>query len=290
MNLSDSRDFSQKFLFQERPIRGQFVRLTDTYERILSGKHYPPNIRTFLGEALACTALIHGLFKNTGKISLQFQGTGPLTLLSIHGELSHLRGLVQYSKELAQAELSLLSALQEGQLQLTFDFGENARHQSVIEVLSPRMKENIEHYFAQSEQTKTYLSIAVSNVSVTGCLIQRLPSAEEGADEAWNDAVIRASTLSDEELLTLPTHTLLSRLYPEDTLELFAPEAIEFHCPCTKSRMEKALIFMGKKEVTEILEKDEHVEVTCEFCGGSHSFDSRDIGRIFSNATNQIST
>jgi molecular chaperone Hsp33 len=284
VTFTDSRDFSQKFLFQDRPIRGQIVRLTETYDRILSGKNYPPNIRRFLGEALACTALIHGLFKNTGKISLQFQGTGDLTLLSIHGELSHLRGLVHYSKDLSPTELSLLSALQQGQLQLTFDFGENARHQSIIEVISPQMKENVEHYFAQSEQTKTYLSLAVSPVSVTGYLMQQLPSKDPDAEEAWNDAVIRASTLSDEELLMLPIQTLLGRLYPEDTLELFSPETIQFHCPCTKNRMEKALVFMGRAEVTAILEKEEHVDVTCEFCGRSHAFDSIDIEKVFRDA------
>jgi molecular chaperone Hsp33 len=296
-----TRDFSQKFLFNHRPIRGQFIRLTETYQSMIRHKNYPEKIQKFLGEALASTALIHGLFKNSGKITLQFQGSGALTLLSIHGDLSDMRGLVQYSTEALFTEKdSLLSALKTGKLVLTYEAGDdhgNSRHQSILEVISPDMAQNIEHYFSQSEQVETKIWLAVTPLSVSGFLLQRLPSpptsitetdhsdpnnlGDDLCDDLWNDAIIRAQTLFEQELQTLPLEDLLSRLYSEDEIQLFQPEEIEFKCPCSKDRMERAILFMGKPEVMAILEKEEHVDVTCQFCGKNHAFDAIDIEKIF---------
>jgi molecular chaperone Hsp33 len=259
-------------------------------------KNYPENIQKFLGEALASTALIHGLFKNSGKITLQFQGSGALTLLSIHGDLSHMRGLVQYSTDNLLAEKdSLLSALKTGKLVLTYEADDqhgNSRHQSILEVVSAHMAQNIEHYFSQSEQVETKIWLSVTPLSASGFLLQRLPSVPNldsnldldlnlNPDELWNDAVIRAQTLFEQELQTLALEDLLSRLYSEDEIQLFQAEEIEFNCPCSKDRMERALLFMGKAEVMEILEKEEHVDVTCQFCGKNHAFDAIDIEKIF---------
>jgi molecular chaperone Hsp33 len=288
-----TRDFSQKFLFNSRPIRGQFIRLTDTYQNMIHQKNYPENIQKFLGEALASTALIHGLFKNSGKITLQFQGSGALTLLSIHGDLSYMRGLVQYAQEsVLTQESSLLSALKEGKLVLSYEADEqhgHSRHQSFLEVVSPHMAQNIEHYFSQSEQVETKIWLSVSPVSVSGFLLQRLPSGPTmlsddpllDPENLWNDAVIRAQTLFEQELQTLSLEDLLSRLYSEDEIQLFQPLEIQFDCPCSKDRMEKAILFMGKTEIMAILEKEEHIDVTCEFCGKNHAFDAIDIEKIF---------
>jgi molecular chaperone Hsp33 len=284
-------DFSQKFLFNDRPIRGEFVRLTETYQHVLSQKNYPENIQKMLGEALTCTALLHGLFKNSGKITLQFQGTGKLELLSIHGDLSYMRALVKTSSDLLDED-SLLTALQSGKLVLTYDPQDSAsgnsrnsiKYQSILEVISPRMAENLEYYFKQSEQVDTKLWLSISPLSASGFLLQRLPNSEKSSEEAqneWDDAVIRAETLFDQELQTLTPEALLSRLYSEDDIQLFPPNEIKFHCPCSKKRMEQALVTMPRGEIQEILNKEEHIDVTCQFCGKNHSFDAIDIEQLF---------
>jgi molecular chaperone Hsp33 len=259
------------------------VRLTQTYQQTLNQHHYPDILKELLSEALICTALIHGLFKNIGKITLQFQSSGPLSLLSIHGDLTYMRGLAQYSKTLETLK-DPMEILRSGQLVLTYDFGEAARHQSIIEITSPSLVRNIEYYFAQSEQTPTHLWLASSPYSVSGLLLQKLPaphSKQVSEIEAWDDAIIRTDTLFDEELRNLLPEELLPRLFPEDTIQLFSPEPIQFKCPCNKERMEKALILMGKEELMELLKKDDKVDVSCQFCGKHHAFDLIDVEKLF---------
>ena len=296
-------DFSQKFLFNHRPIRGEFVRLTKTYQDILSQHNYPQNIQKILGESLCATALLHGLFnsesKNSGKITLQFQGTGKLELLSIHGDLSYMRALVKTSPDFCDQD-SLLDALQLGKLVLTYEAASESQNnfnqtkcQSILEVIGADIAKNIEHYFKQSEQIDTKIWLSVTPFSVSGFLLQRLPSSNldsldsldalntSDPEELWNDAIIRAKTLFDQELQTLAPEVLLTRLYPEDDIQLFHPKEIEFNCPCSKKRMEQALLTMPREEIQKILDEEEHIDVTCQFCGKAHSFDLIDIEQLF---------
>jgi len=284
--MSDvSRDFSRKFIFENRPIRGHFVRLTETYQKILSQRAYPSNVAKFLGEALVSTALINGLFKEPGKTLLQFQGTGALQLLSVHGDLNHMRAVAQYSPELSK-EGNFLEVLKAGTLALIHQPETSVKsYQSVIEVISPEIAKNLEHYFWQSEQTQTRLWIAVTPVSVTGLLLQLLPDTEESQEESWSHVLALTNTVFEQELAQQTLETLVSHLYVGESIRLWDQREIHFHCPCNKARMENALLLMGQAELEKILNQEEALEVRCEFCGKTHSFDAVDVSGVFRGMT-----
>src|SRR3990167_2145668 len=89
-------DSAQKFLFEEKDVRGVIVHLTESYHQILKQHNYPPIIQHYLGEVLVAIALLKETIKLNGRMTIQFQSEGAIQLLvaQINSE-GHLRGLAR---------------------------------------------------------------------------------------------------------------------------------------------------------------------------------------------------
>jgi molecular chaperone Hsp33 len=74
---------------------------------------------------------------------------------------------------------------------------------------------------------------------------------------------------------------LISRLFPEDDIRLFAAQPVSFHCGCSRERTSTLLRGLGRDEVREILMEQGAVTITCEFCGMPYIFDSVDSESVF---------
>ncbi|HAD63452.1 MAG TPA: redox-regulated molecular chaperone Hsp33, partial [Alcanivorax sp.] len=97
----NNADFKQRFLFPETDIRGELVRLDESLEAILGTHDYPLAVQGLVGEAVAAVALLAGTLKFSGRLSLQAQGRGPVSLLL--AECTHdgqLRALARHDGEL----------------------------------------------------------------------------------------------------------------------------------------------------------------------------------------------
>jgi len=110
-------------------------------------------------------------------------------------------------------------------------------------------------------------------------LLQLMP---EGDAEYWNHIVHLARTITAKELAELTTDALLTRLFYEEEIHLFAEKPVVFQCNCTQERMENAVLLMGKQEATDILRENKTIIVTCEFCNNYYEFSKTDVARIFS--------
>jgi molecular chaperone Hsp33 len=276
-------DTLQNFIFDNHPVRGSIVRLDTTFETITSQHYYPAVIRQLLAEALLSVCMLYGISKHEGKLTLQFQGDGALTLLSVRCTHDYnLRGVVQWNEDIATPE-SLAEALGKGVLMLTYEPEDKGqRYQSVVEVTGHSVAKAIEDYFGQSEQLTTRILLAVGEKQAAGMLLQQLPADNaESKTESWEHVLTLAETLSSEELLTADNTTILHRLYHQEDVRVFTPHALQFGCSCSVYRMENALISLGKDEIYKVLEDRDTVEVTCEFCNHHYEFDEIDIERLF---------
>jgi molecular chaperone Hsp33 len=274
-------DTLQNFIFDNHAVRGEIVRLDRTFQTIISQHYYPPVIRQLLAEALLAVSLLYGISKHEGKLTLQFQGTGALSLLSVRCTHDyHLRGVAQWSEELSSIH-SLAEALGKGTLLLTYEpEKQGQRYQSVVEVRGNSVAKAIEDYFTQSEQLATRIILAADEKSAVGFMLQQLPSETE-KDESWNHVLTLAESLTPDEMLTLDNHTLLHRLYHQEEVRVFTPHSLQFGCSCSIYRMENAIIGLGKEEALKILEERDSIEVTCEFCNQHYEFDRVDVEALF---------
>lgn len=274
------KDVLHRFLFENAPVRGELVHLDATWQAVLERSDYPQEVRVILGEMMAAAALLAATIKFKGSITMQAQGDGPISLMvvecSSHGTL---RGMAHWDEEVPAGGIG--DKLGDGRLVITIDPGEGGeRYQGIVALEGETLTDALDHYLARSEQLSTQLWLAADGDRAAGLLLQQLPRESEDSD-AWNRFVTLASTLTDEELLRLQGRDVIRRLFHEEDLRLFEPQAMSFRCSCTRERVANALRGLGRDEVMDIVRTEGEVEVHCEFCNQRYGFDAVDAEQLF---------
>ena len=274
-------DNLQRFIFENAPIRGEIVHLDATWQAVLERRQYPPRVREVLGELMAAAALLTSTLKFDGRLIMQIQGKGPVSLLVVECTSDRtMRAIAQWQGEIPDAPLAALVG--DGRLAVTIDpLKGKERYQAIVALEGLTVAEAFENYFARSEQLATRLWLASDPQRAAGMLLQRLPDAEPSDDDAWVRAVHLGSTITREELLALPVREIVHRLYHEEDIRLFSRMPVSFRCSCSRERVEAVLRMLGRDEIHSILDEQGSVSVDCEFCGSRYEFDRIDAEQLF---------
>ena len=313
-------------MFDGLPVRGALVRLDDAWVEILRRRAanttsgaYPLPVGDLLGEMAAAGVLMQSNIKFDGALILQIQGDGPvkLAVVEVNADLS-LRAtatLIGDANDVsASASLSeMVNVNNLGQCAITLD-AKNRRpgqqaYQGVVPLFGDkrekleRISDVLAHYMLQSEQLETTLVLAADDKVAAGLLIQKMPAGggkltlaaqkELESDpnylDAFNRISILATSLKREELLTLDVDTILRRLFWEEQLLRFEPQADEsaprFACTCSRERVARMLKSLGREEAESIIAERGEIEVGCEFCGQQYRFDPIDAAQVFVDAS-----
>ena len=286
--MTASGDLLHRFLFERLPVRGHLVRLDASWRAAIEHHDYPAPVTTALGEAMAAAALMAGALKFEGRLSLQFEGPGPVRLVLAQCTHRHaIRGVARHD---ALPEGLATDLFGNGQLAVTIEQSEGSeRYQGVVPLESEQLATNLEAYFERSEQLPSRLLLAATPDRAAGLLLQRVALGDAGtrtgraeAEDAWRRIGLLASTVSPKELFDLPCRELLRRLFPEDDIRLFEGTPVFFQCTCSRERVSGILQALGGDEVQALLAERGDVEVRCEFCNRAWRFDAVDVAALFS--------
>jgi molecular chaperone Hsp33 len=293
-------DTLQKFMFQEAPVRGELVELSDTWQQVQSRQAYPPAVKQMLGEMLSAAALLSANLKFNGAIVMQIHGDGPVRLLVVECN-SDLQ--MRATAKLAEGETvdddaslrELVNRHGQGRFVITLDPKDKLPGQQPYQGIVPLDGENvasvIENYMLRSEQLDTKLWLAADGKVSRGLLLQKLPkeggtaAQVEHDAEYWNRVVMLGSTLGTEELLKTDIQTLMHRLFWDETLRVFDGEHPQFHCTCSREKVGNMLKMLGKPEIDASLAELGELNVNCDFCGQGYLFDSVDCAQLFATET-----
>ncbi|HEX5678459.1 MAG TPA: Hsp33 family molecular chaperone HslO [Alcanivorax sp.] len=279
----NNADFKQRFLFPDTDIRGELVRLEDSLEAILGSHDYPLAVQGLVGEAVAAVALLAGTLKFSGRLSLQAQGRGPVSLLL--AECTHdgqLRALARHDGELDTAA-DIRTLIGDGTMVITITPDQGRQYQGIVPLEGDTLAQCLEGYFQQSEQLPTRLWLAAGNGRAAGLMLQRLPDQVASRDAnqlEWAHFETLAGTLKMEELLDLPAETVLRRLFHETPPRLPEPQPLRFGCTCSRERTESALLSLGADELKTLLDEDGEATLTCDFCLSQQHFDAVDLAEL----------
>lgn len=305
MTQDISQDTLQKFIFDNAAVKGEFVEISDTWREIQSRHDYPAPVKTVLGEMLAAAALLSANLKFNGAIIMQIHGDGPVRLLVVECD-SDLR--LRATAKLAEGAVvtddatltDLLNLHGKGRFVITLDPLEKMPgqqpYQGIVPLDGDDMATVIENYMLRSEQLDTRLWLAADATVSRGLLLQKLPrhsgkddqveqASEADELETWNRAVMLASTLKQEELLSTDIQTLMNRLFWEETIRVFEPAHPSFHCSCTREKVGNMLKMLGRGEVDEALADLGQLGINCDFCGKHYEFDKVDCAQLFATDT-----
>ena len=286
--MTASGDLLHRFLFERLPVRGHLVRLDASWRAAIEHHDYPAPVTTALGEAMAAAALMAGALKFEGRLSLQFEGPGPVRLVLAQCTHRHaIRGVARHD---ALPEGEATDLFGNGQLAVTIEQSEGSeRYQGVVPLESEQLATNLEAYFERSEQLPSRLLLAATPDRAAGLLLQRVALGDAGtgpgraeAEDAWRRIGLLAATVSPKELFDLPCRELLQRLFREDDIRLFEGTPVFFQCTCSRERVAGILQALGGDEVEALLAERGDVEVRCEFCNRAWRFDAVDVAGLFS--------
>lgn len=278
-------DQLQRFIFDHTDIRGEIIRLEQSYGTVVANGHYPEGLSRLLGQFLAAAGLLSATMKFDGVITLQARGDGPLPLIMADCTRQHLlRGIAQFTDD-TPAEGSLPALLGHGHLAITVDPAQGERYQGIVPLEADNLAGCLEDYFTLSEQLPTRLWLFADGERAAGLLLQALPAKTQSAEERdhyWQHITTLANTITDTELLTLDNDTVLTRLFHEESLRVFEPRDMAFGCSCSQSRTADMLVSLGQEEVMDIVEENGEVEIHCQFCHQQYHFDREQALALFS--------
>jgi molecular chaperone Hsp33 len=273
----DGPDALQRFIFERARVRGELVRLDETWHELRRRRDYPEAVRDALGELTAASVLLAATLKiEGGALVLQVQGGHPVDLLVVECQADlRLRAMARWDGGLPALgpHPTLHDLAAGGRCALTIDPGSGrTAYQGVVPLEGRTTAQVLERYMARSEQIATLFSLAASEERVAGLLLQKLPDAggkpaPDADPDLWNRVGHLATTLTRAELVELPGRDILRRLFHDEDLRLFETMPVRFACRCSRERVAGLLRMVGADDVRRTLAERGRIDVTCEFCG-----------------------
>ncbi len=249
-----------------------------------------------LGRALAGASMMGNALKGQGaSLTLQIKGGGPLgTVLAVSDSEGNVRGYVTNPQvELplrADGKLDVGGAVgHEGTLTVIKDLHMKEPYVGTIDLLGGEVAEDIAGYFVESEQIPTACGLGVlvdrdqSVKSAGGYLIQLMPGATEDTIVKVEGGIMAAGPVS--ALLEQdpdPEH-LLRAVMSDFDLKILETQPVSYKCYCSRERVERALISLGRKELEEMIREQGGCQLSCQFCDTAYDFSKEDLERLLAS-------
>ena len=255
--------------------------------------HNPSPVATAaLGRLLTAGAMMGSMMKGEKDVlTLQIKAGGPLQGITVTADSQgNVKGYVGNPDVCIPAnskgKLDVAGAVGPGFLTVIKDMGLKEPYSGQVMLQTCEIAEDLTYYFATSEQVPSAVGLGVlmnKNNTVRqagGFIVQLMPFAEEDVISKLEQNVQKINSVTN---LLEEGHTPESLL--EKVLEGFDVQINEkmdtrFHCNCSKERVEKALISIGRKELNEMIQEGKPIEMNCHFCNTNYNFTVEELKEI----------
>ncbi|OOB77305.1 MAG: heat-shock protein Hsp33 [Epulopiscium sp. Nele67-Bin002] len=244
-----------------------------------------------LGRTLSGVILMSQMNKNpSDRVSVLIKGDGPIGGIIVEANgMGDAKGYV-YNPDVelpknSKGMLDVSGAIGNAIMTVTKDTGLREPSVGQTAMLSGEIAEDFADYFAISEQTNTAVILGVlidkdhTIKQAGGIIIQVLPEASDEAITELENKIKTFSSLTEHMEKGQTIEQIVEELL--GNIEIMAKTDIAFKCDCCRERMERALISLGKQELTSIVQDEqEDIELVCHFCNSKYPFDKNDIQYI----------
>lgn len=281
-------DYLVRVIARDGRVRGLACVTTNLVAEACKSHGTLPTASAALGRALTAGALMGSLLKTGQRVALRYEGAGPLKKIIVEADSDgSVRGYV--AEPLVQlmrpdGKLDVASALgRAGFLTVTKDLRLKEPYRGMVQLYSGEIAQDLALYLVESEQIPSAVALSEfidseGNIEVAGgYLIQAVPPVDPDVVDQLMNRIQELPPLSDQLRSGKTPEQILELLFkdiPHDTLE---KRALAFSCSCSRERIERVLISMGKEEIAGLVEEQGGAEVTCEFCRQQYSFSKADL-------------
>lgn len=291
---------------KSRSFRVYLTITTDMIETARKIHMTTPLATAGMGRVLTAAGIMGVMLKNKeDKLTLIIKGDGPAKQIlatadgdgNVKGYIANPDVDLPLTKE---GKLDVGGSIGIGDLTVIKDLGLKEPYMGTIALVNGEIAEDLTAYFFISEQQNTSVALGVKIErdykvgAAGGMIIQMLPGAEEGSVDALEEMIGKMPPLttlidgvskrcagkSEDGIVLELMNEIFGEMPEEYKVEPLESREIRWNCDCSEKRLEKALMSIGKTDLTEILEEDGEAELQCQFCLKKYHFDKPHLERI----------
>ena len=251
-----------------------------------------------LGRLLTASQLMGAMLKSRDdSVTLRIKADGPIGGLTVGCDgVGNCKGFAQNNiVEIplrADGKLDVGTAVgKNGHLYVIKDIGMKEPYVGNIPLVSGEIAEDITAYYAYSEQIPTVCGLGVLvNPDLTikragGYLIQLLPGATEEEITMLENNLKNVPSITKFFEQGKDVYDVINTLLDGFNPNVLDEDTVQYHCDCNRDRVEKALISIGVKDLQEIYDEEEMIEMGCQYCDKKYHFTKNDIGKMIKKLT-----
>jgi molecular chaperone Hsp33 len=246
-----------------------------------------------LGRTLTAAALMSTTLKGEkDKLTIQIKGEGPLGgIVVVSDSYANVRGYV-YNPDVhiplnSLGKLDVSGAIgSRGHLNVIRDLGLKEPYIGYVDLVSGEIGEDIAYYYSVSEQTPSIVALGVlvdvdgGIINAGGYIIQLMPGAPEELIDFLEKKVSVVHPITSYLSEGKDAEAILEIILGERNLVISDREGCRYECSCSRDRMERNLISLGKKEIAEMIDEDHGAELQCHFCNRKYNFTESELRNL----------
>lgn len=285
-------DYMVRATAADAQIRAFAATTRDLVETARAAHDTSPVVTAGLGRLLTAGVMMGSMLKSESDLlTLQIKGDGPVRGLTVTADMSgHVKGYADVPQVIlpanARGKLDVGCAVGYGTLSVIRDLGLKEPYVGQIALQTGEIGDDLTYYFATSEQVPSSVGLGVlmekSNTvkCAGGFIVQLMPFAEDGVIDRLEHNLSNITSVTALLDQGMTPEEMLKTILDGFDVEFTDKSPCSFYCNCSKSRVEKALISIGKKEINEMIEDGSPIEVNCHFCNKNYTFDVEELKTI----------
>lgn len=292
----ECKDKITKFLAYNGRVSIICANTTDLVEKARITHDLSPVATAALGRTLTISSIIAiGMKDKNDNLTIQIKGNGPLGgIVVVSNNTPKLKGYVVNPRLdiplTKNGKLDVGGAVgKEGYLNIIKDIGLKDPYIGMVPLVSGEIAEDFTNYFLTSEQTNTAVALGVL-VNATGVkssggyVVSPMPDATEDDLFILENRIKEAKPISKmlDENMTLKEIAI--DITGDKNIQIIEDNiAPIYECDCSKEKIEKGILTLGKKELQNIIEEQENIETVCHFCNKKYNFNKEELQKIIDN-------
>ena len=269
----------------------------ETVEYARKAHNTIPVATAALGRLLTGGLMMGVMMKGDNDIlTLQIQGSGPINGITVTADShGHVKGYVGNPEVLIHAndkgKLDVAGAIGPGFLNVIMDMGLKEPYNGQVMLQTSEIAEDLTYYFATSQQVPSAVGLGVlmehdnTVKQAGGFIVQLMPFAEEKTISQLEKNIAKVNSVTGLLEQGYTPETMLEYLLEDMDMTINDTIDASFYCNCSKERVSRALISVGKKELKSMINDGKPIELNCHFCNTNYTFSVEEIKELYRQCT-----
>ena len=291
----DNKDYIVRASLANDSVRAFAISSTHLVAEARERHRTLPVVTAALGRLLSAGAIMGSMMKGDKDIvTISLKGDGPAGYITVTADShGHVKGFpgnpnVDIPRKYA-GKLDVGTAVGRGLLTVSYDLGLKEPYSGQVEIQTGEVAEDLAYYFTVSEQLPSAVGLGVmvdTDSSVKhagGFIVQLLPDAPEDVIELLEKKLANLEPVTTMMEQGMTPEDMLSYIFEGVDVEFTERHDVKFYCDCSKEKVKRALAAISDKDLQDIVNDDEDIEVKCFFCNTAYKFSIADIKDILSS-------